>query len=194
MEHGEKGHGANVFQELMLAPLILHAPDGELAGTRWSEPVLLEDMLPTLVDLAQLPLDLPATEGRNLMPSLRAGQPAGSRPVFVERPHYSPEGERFMRALTTGYGFGELVGVVMGDEKLIRYPDGSRQLFDLEADPAELHDLAGERPESLDRLGRLLDEWLARHPVEELGAGAELTPERIETLRALGYLGDGEDR
>ena len=85
-----------------------------------------------------------AKEGRNLMPALRSGQPPASRPIFVERPHYSPEGERFMRALTTGYGFGELVGVVAGNEKLIRYPDGTRQLFDLAPEPKMFLEIAGD--------------------------------------------------
>jgi arylsulfatase A-like enzyme len=188
MEHNEKGHGVNVFQELMQVPLVLIAPDGELAGTRVSSPMQMQDVLPTVLALVGAPqqMDLP---GRNVLPDLRAGREPSVRPIFVERPHYSPGGERYRRAFAHGWGFGELVGVIEGDDKLVRYPDGSVQLFDLTEDPDELVNLATERAEVAERLEGLLDEWLASNAVEDFGAEQDISPERRAILKALGYIG-----
>jgi arylsulfatase A-like enzyme len=77
-----------------------------------------------------------------------------------------------------------------GDWKLIvDHLRGRELLYDLEADPAESVNLAGERPEKLAELIVLLDGW-----VEEMeGAGIDLPhvepdAELREKLRALGYL------
>jgi hypothetical protein len=125
--------------------------------------------------------------------------------VFFERPYFDPEGIRAGRALSHGWGFGEMAGVVDGTDKLIRLPPDPQtqavvcQLYDLSADPDELHDLAAERPETVARLSALLDGWLARYPIDENADAPLLTPEREAELRALGYIhgqdgGDGEKK
>jgi len=198
MEHGEKSHGATIYQELMLVPLIIVLPDGSRAGTRVKAPVQMQDLLPTLLDLACLAGTgggaAGGLPGVDLSAAVRLGNEPAPRPIVFERPYYTPEGIRGGRALAHGWGFGELAGVVVGDEKLIRLPPDEtgtvkQQLFDLKADPDELRDIAGERPEAVARLSALLDEWLARYPVKEDEAAPTLTPEREEDLRRLGYLG-----
>jgi len=205
MEHGEKSHGTTLYQELMLVPLIVVLPDGSRAGTRIRGVVQMQDLLPTILDLAGLAGaggDLP---GVDLAPALRGGPEPAPRPVFFERPYFDPEGIRAGRALSHGWGFGEMAGVVDGTDKLIRLPPDPQtqavvcQLFDLSADPDELHDLAAERPETVARLSALLDGWLARYPIDENADAPLLTPEREAELRALGYIhgqdgGDGEKK
>jgi arylsulfatase A-like enzyme len=191
MEHGEKGHGVNVFEELMQVPLIVAAPegsaDGALGGTRVEARVLIEDVMPTVLDLAGhggLSLE---TDGMNLMPDLRAGREPRERPVFVERPHYSRKRIRWRSSKERSYDYGVMLGVIIGDEKLVREPDGSEALYDLRADPDELTDLSAERPAAVGRLSGLLDEWIMRHPVDKIGVAPELSPERLDALKQLGY-------
>jgi len=188
-EHGEKGHGVNVHQELMLVPLIVAAPDGELAGTRVPGRVLVEDLMPTVLDLAghaDVALEL-GGEGLDLMPDLRAGSALRARPVFVERPHYSRERIKWRGSKQRRYAYGVLVGVIFGDEKLVREPGGRQALYDLGADPDELVDIAAERPESVQRLSGLLDDWIESHPVGEIGAAPAISEERLRRLKQLGY-------
>jgi arylsulfatase A-like enzyme len=61
------------------------------------------------------------------------------------------------------------------------------ELFDLEADPAELRNLASEHPEQVARLKAFLDERRAME-VQAPEAGA-LAPD-TEALHDLGYVGD----
>ena len=82
----------------------------------------LRDVMPTLLDLAGIPI--PETvEGYSLVSAHRRDH------LYCE--HW--EDDRAMRMIRTGR------------YKLIWYPVGSRfQLFDLEEDPQEMHDLAGD--------------------------------------------------
>jgi len=189
MEHGEKGHGVNVFEELMRVPLIVAAPDGELAGSRVAGRVLVEDLMPTMLNLAGHGEAAPESDGLDLMPSLRGESALRDRPVFVERPHYSRERIAWRSSKQRQYEYGVLVGVIAGDEKLVRQPDGSEALYDLLADPDELADLAADRPGSVQRLSGLLDDWIARYPVGEVGAASALSDERLRALAELGYGG-----
>ena len=200
MEHGEKSHGATLYQELMLVPLIIVLPDGSRAGTRIHGVVQMQDLLPTILDLAGHPDALAGRPGLNLAPALRAGSELPARPVFFERPYYVPDSLRGGRALSHGWGFGEMAGVVDGHEKLIRLPPDPQtkavvsQLYDLSADPDELRDIAAERPDAVARLSALLDEWLARYPFDADASPPVISPEHEETLKALGYVGeDGQD-
>ena len=98
--------------------------DGRLAALR--------DVMPTLLDLCGI--DVPPTvEGESLV-----GEPRRTH-LYCE--HH--EGAAAMRMLRRGR------------HKLIYYPAGNRlQLFDLESDPQELHDLYGS-PETADVAGEL---------------------------------------
>ena len=80
-----------------------------------------------------------------------------------------------------------LEAVVIDGWKLIRKREtGEVALFDLDADPGELMDLAQEFPEDVDRLNRILDEYLASSV--STGGWAELDDESRSRLEALGYV------
>jgi tetratricopeptide (TPR) repeat protein len=65
------------------------------------------------------------------------------------------------------------------------------ELYDLEADPGELRDLADERPEIARRLRGRLGELLAAAPDAGADARARVDAEAVLALRALGYVGAG---
>jgi choline-sulfatase len=76
-DHGETffyrddgGHKFVCFDEAILVPVILHWPSRLAAGRVVSEPVGLQDLVPTVLDCAGAPL--PATlHGRSILPLAR---------------------------------------------------------------------------------------------------------------------------
>jgi len=193
-EHGHKGHGVNLFEELMHVPLIVTAPDGELSGTVVDQPVQLQDLLPTLLTAVgqQAPEDV---EGHDLWSAAREGRAPPRQPIFIERPHYNEQrlDKHNPRGRPREHEHGVVVAVIADGHKLVRQVDGSVQLFDLATDPAERDDLSGLDPERTTLLGGLLDDYERRFQVAEPGSGESVSPERAESLNQLGY-GGGEGR
>jgi len=172
-------------------PLIFQPPKSQ-AGRRVSEPLAVLDVMPTVLDASGLP-PLRGAEGRSHWPELSGARPWAVEPLFVERPHYLPGGERANRAEAHDVGFGLMAGVILADKKYVREPDPSgrtlERLYDLTQDPAELHDVCAEDPEDRARLSKLLDGWLEAHPAPAPSDQQPMTPERQRVLEALGYLG-----
>lgn len=109
--------------------IVAGAPElGFQGGLRPMLPVCLEDVMPTLLDLAGA--KCPAVDGVSLKPTLRA-EKQDIRPwlQFEHAPCYNKE--QGFQALTDGH------------VKYIWRPlDGTQYLFDLDQDPREEHDLS----------------------------------------------------
>ena len=105
------------------------------------------DVMATCVDVAgaRYPAggerNIPPMEGRSLVPALR-GEPDQPRLLFWEH-----EGNRAARD---------------GRWKLVARKGRPWELYDMDADRAEMHDLAANRPDEVARLARAWDEWAAR--------------------------------
>ena len=84
------------------------------------------------------------------------------------------------------------MAVRRGDEKLVVRPEAERfEVYDVRRDPGEQLDVAIERPDSVERLKGLLAALQAEsRRLRESGsdARADLSPEQVERLRALGYI------
>ncbi|MDH3595204.1 MAG: choline-sulfatase [Rhodospirillales bacterium] len=129
---GERGlwYKMTFFEGAARVPLIVHAPD-RFAPRRVARCVSLLDLFPTLCDLAAGAAPAPAEplEGRSLMPLLDGREAGWVDRVFGE---YLGEGAA-----------GPLVMVREGRFKYVVGEASPPQLFDLEADPLELDNLAG---------------------------------------------------
>jgi len=119
-------------------PLMIAAPG--LSAATISEPVSNLDIVPTLADLAGL--DLSSVEawvdGQSLLPILQGGK--RDKPVLME---YAAEGS-----------YAPMVTLVEGRYKYIRCHLDPDQMFDIEADPHELINLA-DRSEQAQQAARL---------------------------------------
>ena len=145
-------------------PLLMRGSSelGFVPGLRCSQPVCLEDILPTVLELAGLTVP-DAVDGRSLLPVLR-GEAEGVR-HWLHGEHAPFYSER------QGYHF-----LTDGEVKYVWRPvDGSEQLFDLSADPMELRDLsqvdAWQEPLGLWR-ARIVE--LLRHRPEGFSDGKRL--------------------
>lgn len=190
-QHRDQGHGLHLWEEQVRVPFVLVHPDGEQAGTRVAGPVMLRDVLPTLLrmTLGKKGDGNGDARGLDLWSLVAEGRSLPERPVFLEQPHHAQE--VLKSRLLDEYAPGYQTAVLLGRQKLLRFPDGSQKLFDLEQDALELQDQAASQPESTERLGALLDHWLETNDISRHAAIPKLSDERTKALKALGYLGDG---
>jgi choline-sulfatase len=163
-DHGEKQHSILVYRELIHVPLIVKLPRNARAGGDVREPATLADLLPTVTTLVGTP-NPPKTSGLPLFEKLPSDRPIYSESLYA-RLHL---------------GWSDLRSVTNDACQLI---ESSRsELYDINTDPAEKHDLA-----TSDRRGvTSLREKLAQFPAGE-SVQSTVTPEEKAKLTALGYV------
>jgi choline-sulfatase len=171
-DHGEQEHGLFVYEEAIHVPLIVKQAGQAGRGRRVPDLVQHIDVVPTLLDLVRAPIpgDL---RGRSLKPLLAGtGRPA--------------EQGLYAEALYGRYHFGwsELTALTDAHYRYIKAP--REELYDLDRDPHELANIAGERLPVRQALRGALDRLAAGATFQEPG---EVSAEARQRLQALGYVG-----
>ncbi len=125
--HGEKGQWGKhtLWERTSNVPFIWAGP-GTAKGKKSDVTVSLIDMYPTLVDLCGLPKPLQRLEGQSLAKTLAEPKFAKDRNVIL--PSMKP---------------GEYA-VINRDWRYIRYGEDGEELYDLQSDPNEWHNLAND--------------------------------------------------
>jgi arylsulfatase A-like enzyme/Tfp pilus assembly protein PilF len=171
-DHGELTHGVLIYQSTMRVPLLIAGPGIE-AGRTVKIPVATIDVLPTLLGFAGAApdRDLP---GRDLRPVLD-GRTIPDDPLYSE----SLFGRLNMHWAT-------LRGWTAGSWKLIT--GANTELYDLDRDPSEQHDLASAESQRVDRMRDQLQRALSRiAPGGDRAQTNPITAEQEQRLRSLGY-------
>jgi arylsulfatase A-like enzyme len=124
-----------VYEGGLRIPLIVRWPGHVPAGKIVDAPVINTDWLPTLLELAGLPIPS-GLDGMSLAALMTGHGPAPKRSLFWHFPHYTNQGSRPSGAMRDG------------DWMLVEYYDQERaELYDLSSDPGENRDLAARNPE-----------------------------------------------
>ncbi len=187
-------------------PLIVVWPDHIPPGGRFAEPVSLIDLLPTILELADVPTAQLA-QGRSLARALLDGVEPEPRPVIIDMP-------------STDFATRELIGtieVVDGHwgaslvvssrepgeipELRAHHGDGMKSHYgrpqqlvicDLLQDPFCTRHANENRPDLVEKYRDFLEaRWAENVELrEQIGAAGEvqLTPEQLDRLRTLGYV------
>jgi hypothetical protein len=127
-DHGEEEHGIFLYESTLHVPLIIRAP--QIDPHRVSALISLVDVAPTILDLMHL--EAPRLDGRSLLPLLKNRGALPERVVYAE----SMYARRF--------GWSPLR--VLRDERFKLIDAPRPELYDLDVDPFEAHNLAIERP------------------------------------------------
>ena len=159
---------------------------------RFTQPVSMIDMLPTILDLSGLPMP-EVMQGQSLAPLLLGGPGWEPRPVIFDEfevDHNS--GEYRGRIEVIDGRWGASLQVNPDPEKPEEIRPVPLVLFDLWTDPECLDSLHEERPDLVEKYTRFLEERWQMHQTlgkrfPRLGA-SPLSPDQLQTLQALGYV------
>lgn len=171
-QHQEATHAALIYDSTIRVPLIMRCGDRLGGGVHVDRWVSLVDVMPTVLSL----LGVPAPDGLDgvdlTVPS------SETRPLYVET-----------LEVLFAYGWASLLGVYEGSSKYIYGP--RVELYDLDRDPFEEHDLAESSPQVASAMNQRLESLYGDDLVASASAqpAGQITAEALEKLAALGYLG-----
>ncbi len=174
-------------------PLIVVWPGRIAPGQRFSQPVSMIDMLPTILDLTDLPLP-EVMQGQSLAPLLLGKSGWEPRPVILDEFYVDRDTGKFRGRIEVIDGRWGASLEINPDPK--NEPEQQRPvpllLYDLWNDPECLHSLHEKRPDLVEKYTAFLEkQWEAHQALAQqftTGEASPLTPEQLETLRALGYI------
>jgi arylsulfatase A-like enzyme len=174
-EHHYITHG-HPYERGLHIPLLFYLPDEKSAGTRVKTLIEIQDVLPTLMDM----LDIPVPDGIDGM----------SYRKVLENPDAATEEDSREFVLSCG-GFNNeekrTYSLFDGHYRLIRDIRWSDEplLYDIRVDPLEKNNIAGEHPDVVELQSAIID-------ILSEGAGPvehpEYDPETYEMLKSLGYV------
>ena len=154
LDHGMDLHGNRPYDEQIHVPMMMWAPD--VAPARVAEPTGVLDIAPSVLAYLGLPA-IPGAEGRDVLRS-----PVVARPIVAETPINLVE--------VSFHAFG----VTDGRWRYIWDVRGNTvELYDLAADPSELHNLVDSQPERAAELRAVMARWLDATRPPRRGAASD---------------------
>ncbi|WP_170201581.1 arylsulfatase [Actinocorallia herbida] len=165
-----RGYKRSLYEGGIRIPFVAWSPRllAATAGQRSTASIAHYDLLPTLADLAGAPVP-PGLDGMSMRPALTGQGALPERPyLYWARVHAGST--RRQRALEHGRGRDAAAAVRFGRWKAIGFapaenytppgPGWRYELYDLDTDPSESHDVSGRYPELVRRAkGYMRESW-----------------------------------
>jgi len=183
-EHRYWDHRGQLYEAIIRGVWMMHNPKLFPTPLVVDDRVSLVDLLPTLLDLLALKHGEIPLDGKSRLSLLKGKQKGTDGFVFgvLDRRAYVIEGND---KLMVNGDFGKEIRGAHPDPPLAPV-----ELYNLDSDPEELHNLAEEFPEVVDRLFiRLKREFLEKGiRFWEGDTSKEVSKETLERLKSLGYI------
>jgi arylsulfatase A len=188
--HGAKG---SVYEGGIRVPMVVRWPGGLDGGRRCDDMVHFCDWLPTLLAVARVSAPNVALDGHDLLPVLRGDARAPSAPRFWQWNRYTPL-VTCNAAMRDGPWklvrprIDEAMGVAPADLEMdrdLKYapdrfsdicrdpeperdvpPPSAPELYHMDRDPLEQHDLAAQEPARVSTMLTALEEWFEQVDAE----------------------------
>jgi choline-sulfatase len=177
-EHDEYEHGFFLYESTMHIPLIVKLPKGMGEQARRNKDLVASvDIAPTVLQVVRVPGDPKVPmQGRGLLGQV-LGKPGSQASIAYAETLYP----------RNTFGWSDLAAWIEGNFKFIEAPRA--ELYDLAADPREEVNLYASRRALADGLRQKLDQFRQRAaPAQVTAAAGGSDSERVEALRALGYV------
>ena len=155
-EHGHWFDHHGLYDTNLHIPLILRCPDRLPAGQRIGGLTSMLDVAPTILDLlnlGDLALEL-KMQGQSLLPLIDS--PAATQRGTTDYLHITENTWMKKRGIRT-HRWKLIVPLETPD----LHGSSDVELYQLVTDPGELHNIAFDRPDVVERLTGLMDEWIA---------------------------------
>jgi uncharacterized sulfatase len=184
-----RGSKANLYEAGLRVPLLIRYPKSIASGHDVPGVVSLADLFPTLLDLSGVGVPEVELDGVSLSPWLQRKQNESPHKTLCWHfPHYHH------------LGLAPSGSIIRGKYKLIEWFEGSigksdaspdYELFDLDEDPWEEHDISGELSDVRDELALSLRQWREKVGAQEMELNSDFDPSQ-DGQSAEPPLGDAE--
>ncbi len=178
-EHGEYTHGVFLYDSTLHVPMIMAGP-GIQANRVVTEQVRTIDIMPTVSQWLGLSAGEKA-QGASLVPVLAKGENVPANYAYSETIY--PK---------TNLGWAELRAVRTPGYKWIQAP--TPELYRLETDPTESHNVENQYPNEVDRLRKKIREVASAESSQGLIERQPISSETLRQLQSLGYATAGARR
>ena len=173
-----RGSKWNLYEGGIRVPMIARWPGHIAGGSKCDSAVIGYDLFPTFAELSDA--TIPPVDGQSFATLLRREHDGADRELIWHFPYYHPE--KGYRVALDSIGVNDFAvskthphsAIRMGRFKLLYfYEDHRYELYDLEADPGEQHDVSNDQPrlaqDLAERLLARLRESRARFPTRNPG-------------------------
>ena len=194
-EHGDWEHD-QLYDEHLHIPLMIRLPHGHHGGTRVEGLTSLVDVMPTLLEMLDLPGPSPPKyqemQGTSLVPAILSGRTRNA-PVVAERVMYADKYQGALRSPDASVIFRAAIGTP------VEGVEGTLEAHDLKTDPGQQTDVAASAPWFCSASGALQQNlaslFALRFTLDQVASGAEVEvpADILAQLEQLGYVeGGGE--
>lgn len=191
-DHGSmEGHGWTLYDEIVRVPLIMRLPRRAYGGRTVDDIVESIDIAPTILDIVGIRTP-DSFQGRSVLPLLsrRKAKGADGRAFAISKRFES------LKASVRDSRYKLIYTGDTGPNKWGISAIPGFELYDLTSDPGEQSSIPAETRPAGRELIKALYQWLELGPAaaveDDVGKPVHFTPEELERLRSMGYIGFGD--